>query len=628
MSSTLIDNLSDLEIVETISLDEENLPEYVLDLSFDQKIRLEALEKYFVLNEDNAIELVNRLSGMYQFSGAKILRQFLFAICEVGKVSSFIKLEAAKSLLAFEEATEGSDSEDEEDMAEIKRESDLQITKRNQDRKEEGYKALNIVCEGIENIATPCRIEAVCLLMESEDYKKESDLYFRNIICDQSIDCDFRYKTILSLENKNITDPEFFLKSSCLSFLSDVENMTMYRILSSQYVLQKFEVSETIKDMIEKTLLGFGYDEELDYNLRADAADTLLSLGTEESKNKARDIIYTLGRVEGNNKTIFDNAQNVHTDAIEQSVVEILEFFSTIPLLEVETKVENEEDESKTIMSPIDFRYVFEKIRTILSKRECEKCKNKKEEDYCNIECFNVFDKHRSIYVALNRICIDRVLYSKFNNTLVNILLKVWTYLTDHENEEEMKERLLEELCEMAGTCSTGFASRLVNVISGFGQFNIRISWEEQIVGNFTGRLNALARKITDTDSVYYTSKLEDVVKLWLNANPKIKESVIQNITKSKIITELPDTDLIVQKYLEEYRENKVLICIEDFAMNVLNEMMLPASEFQNRQCFLLFFRTSMLSIREEMYEEFKDHITDTDFDLYFRKSIFSYEGN
>ena len=31
--------------------------------------------------------------------------------------------------------------------------------------------------------------------------------------------------------------------------------------------------------------------------------------------------------------------------------------------------------------------------------------------------------------------------------------------------------------------------------------------------------------------------------------------------------------------------------------------------------------------IREELYEEFKDHITDTDFDLYFRSAISKYES-
>jgi hypothetical protein len=59
-----------------------------------------------------------------------------------------------------------------------------------------------------------------------------------------------------------------------------------------------------------------------------------------------------------------------------------------------------------------------------------------------------------------------------------------------------MKNRLLEELIEMSGTCSSGFASRLVNVISGFGDFNITISWKDQIIANFSGRLNARINNI------------------------------------------------------------------------------------------------------------------------------------
>lgn len=609
MSSTLIENLDNSEFVELTVLDEENLPEYILDLSIDQNVRLEALEKYFLQNEDNTIELVSRLSGMYQFSGAKVIRQYMYSICESCKVSSFLKLEAAKSLLSFNEETEGNNSEDDEEMAEIKRQSDLKIIERNKEREREAYKALNLVCFNMTNMATPCRIEAVCMLMKSLDYRNESYLYFRNIITDQSIDCDYRYKTILSLENKDIIDPEYYLRNVCVDFLQDNGNMKMYRILAAQYLFQNCTISDSVKKMIETTLLGFGYDEDLDYNLRADAADTLLTLASEDVKSKAREIIYSLGRVEGNVKTVFDNAQNVHTDAIEESVSEILEFFSTLDLLKVEG-------------IPIGFEYVSEKIENILSFRECKKCKEKKEDvDYCSEECKKIFKIHKNIRVALNRIYMDRVLYSKFNNTLVNILLKVWTYLSEHENEEEMKERLLEELNEMSGTCSTGFASRLVNVTSGFGQFNVKISWEEQIVANFTGRLNAIARKIMDKDSPYYSSKLEEVVELFLYKHPDIIKE-IRGVDKiDEPIKE------IIKKYLEEDRDNKIFYCVEEFSENVLNEMMIPASEFSNRQNFLLFFRTSMLAIREEMYEEFKGLISDVDFDLYIRKAIYTYEG-
>ena len=46
---------------------------------------------------------------------------------------------------------------------------------------------------------------------------------------------------------------------------------------------------------------------------------------------------------------------------------------------------------------------------------------------------------------------------------------------------------------------------------------------------------------------------------------------------------------------------------------------------FQN---FLKFFRDNMLNIREELYEEFKDYLTDTDFDLYTRRAIIVYTGD
>lgn len=618
MSSTLIDILTnddDLIIISKISLEEDKLQDYILDLSLDQETRLEAFEKFYQKNGEDSIEILSRLSGMYQFSGTKILQNFLYSICMHSIVSSFLKLESAKSLLSFEEATEKIYPKDDKELSNIKTESNEKIIQRNNERKILAYIALNFVCSNLYNLSTPCKIEAVCILMQNTEYKEQSNLYFKNIILDQSISCDYRYKSILSLERKNIIDKDYFITNACLQFLEDIQNMTMYRILSGQYLLQKCSLSETTKNMIEKILLAFAEDTALDYNLRADAADTLLSLASDQTKIKAREIIYLLGRSEGDVKTIFDNAQNVHTTEVENSVLEILEFFSTITLLEIDKQ-------------EITFTYVSDKIEKIMKDRECKTCNTKKEDNYCSEKCSIIFKKHQNISVSLNRIYMDRVLYSKYNNTLSNILLKVWTFLTGHEHEQEMKERLLEELDEMSGLCSTGFVSRLVNVISGFGKFNIRISWEDQIVANFTGRLNALARKITNKDSLYYSTKLDDVIELYLNYNSEIKNDIIESITLSNKLTDKPNMKEIIHKYLQDDRDNKIQNSVENFSENVINEMTISSSSFKDRQSFLLFFRTSMLPIREEMYNEFKDYISDTDFDLFFRKAIYTYEGN
>ncbi|MBS0628539.1 MAG: hypothetical protein JSS09_10080 [Verrucomicrobia bacterium] len=115
----------------------------------------------------------------------------------------------------------------------------------------------------------------------------------------------------------------------------------------------------------------------------------------------------------------------------------------------------------------------------------------------------------------------------------------------------------------MSGTCSSGYASRLINTISGFGDFGIRISWRDQIVSNFTARLNS---KIRDMD----------------------------NIRKSE---------------------------------RILIEMTLETSDYRARKNFLKFLRENLSEIREELYNEFKKHIKDEDFELYFRSAVSMYES-
>ena len=181
----------------------------------------------------------------------------------------------------------------------------------------------------------------------------------------------------------------------------------------------------------------------------------------------------------------------------------------------------------------------------------------------------------------------------------------------------------------MSGTCSSGFATRLINVISGFGQFNIRISYEDQIVANFSGRLNAFARKITDPTSIFRLEKLNEVIELWLNCpeNKEKRDDIESKLNPSGKIEKRPDIKDIINHFLQEDRDVKVEQCIEDFAETVLNEMMMSSSGYAERQNFSLFFRSYVSIIREDLANEFKDLISDTDFDLFFRKSIMIYEG-
>jgi hypothetical protein len=565
---TLIADLqSSVEESKTIIIDrdQESLSELIVDLSLPIETRIQGIEMYFAnFGQEESNEIINRLSMMYTMSGTKILEKYLYAMCMKCKISTFLKITAAKSLCYFNP------------------------------EKELGYKALDTVCKDMEDVATPCQIEAVCLLMLHTTYKKQSLQYFCNIINNLKLDCEYRYKTILSLENKEIPARVYFIKESALLFFKNQNNRTLYRILAGQYLIQKTKIKGKELEQTELTLMSFAQDPDLDYNLRADAADVVLQLGSEENKKTAREIIMMLGRQDGDVKTIFDNAQNVHVDEIEQSILEALEFLSGISM--------------KTLSgvpgtAQITFEYVKKQIEEELEKSKPKEPKRKTKK--YKEEKKNYDEKEDKIKISLNRIYMDRALYSNYNCSLLHILLKIWTYLSTHESCEDMKNRLLEELIDMSGTCSSGFASRLVNVISGYGDFNLTISWRDQIVANFTGRLNARARDIASEEHIQKNGKL-------------------YNFRECNYIG--CDVENDDHRSDDAQHKKKLLNMLEKFQENVLEEMTVNSNEFATRKNFLKFFRKNMLGIRQELYEEFKEHIPDTDFDLYFRAAIATYE--
>ena len=114
----------------------------------------------------------------------------------------------------------------------------------------------------------------------------------------------------------------------------------------------------------------------------------------------------------------------------------------------------------------------------------------------------------------------------------------------------------LEELQEMSGTCSSGYLTRLMNTLTGFDGWILRISWEDQLIGNLNARLRTLLK---DT----------------------------------------PNSDIILEEMVNR--------------------------DMKDRPHFLAFFRKHISTLRETLYTEFKDSISDIDFDYYFRNAFTHY---
>lgn len=181
-----------------------------------------------------------------------------------------------------------------------------------------------------------------------------------------------------------------------------------------------------------------------------------------------------------------------------------------------------------------------------------------------------VADKEKVI-LALYRIDKDWSRHGKHRHRLYDIFQMVVAYVEkyggvekDHD-KKELTKRLLEELEEMSGTCSTGYAIRLLNVLSGYRNFKIRIPPEYALRCKLFHRLNNGIIEITQRD---------------------------------------PERGSII-----------------------MDQMTLPSSHYSQRKEFLEFFRSQLPTLKENLYEEFKEMMTDTDYDFYLRKAIFSYEG-
>lgn len=526
---TNLDDLTNEHVKESLDIidekDIDTLRQKCVDLFLPIQSRIDFLVKFYnyCLTDINYGfgEIISRITGMYLFSKTKNLEDYINHICQTRDIGLSYRIECAKCI------------------------------------DENGYNHINTMLDSekdsVKTVATPIRIDTVLYLMKSDKFKEQSREYFCDIINDSSIEEIYRYRTIQKLESvfeaskttvplrlqrkkkveildKNIQKFIYYAKEACIRFVNNERNTFTYRTLACQYLFEKCNVEDTnCLDFLEKFLMSVADNHHINDDIRADACDVILQYGSDKSRDGARNIIYVLGGGDRVQNNIFKNAQNVHVRSIEESVQKIID------------KLIGYHPRNKTFY---DFNQSRDDIQKLIENEEKE--------------------TKQHIQGALIRIGLDRAVYGTRNVSLSTILSHVWTYIQDSEFKEELEKRLLEELVESNNKCSTGYASRLVNTLSGFDEnMSVTISYEDQIISNLEGRLNARIR-------------------------------LIQN---------------------------------EDYVSNVLNEMTIPVLFFHQRSNFLRFFRENISKIREEMYDEFRHHMTDTDYDFYFRKAIIHYEG-
>ena len=532
--------LDEIKEEATSSLTEETEPRRrAVDLSLPLSARMDALVAYYQSEADQVGELIGSITGMYFFSRIHNLKEYMIAIARERRIPISYRIDTA-----------------------------LQID--DPIRYEIVLSFFADESESLSVIATPVRINTVLFLATEKQYQPDALHYFTEIIHDTTIQIDYRFRIVQSLERRFSNDRATFLyfaRTAATSFLT-LPWLT-YRILASQYLYEMCEPEEEQKLAMEEALLLIAASPDVNEDTRADACDVLLQYASEEGRVSARTALFVLAGGDRVRNNIFRNAQNVHVRSIEESVAKIVD------------KLTIYYPRQGVVYTLQDFDKVKTEILAYFPEEEKgdEKVENDDDDDDDDDDEKKVDETKRdekaendeairrdreSVEGALLRITIDRAVYGHSNMTLASVLVKLWTYIIDSHHSVALHRRLIEELIESNNKCSTGYVSRLVNTLSGFDdEMSVSISYEDQIVANLEGRLNAAIQALSS----------------------------------------------------------------EEVQGSILEEMMVPSRLFHLRGNFLRFFREHISKIREEMYQEFREYMTDLDYDFYFRKAIIHYEG-
>ena len=483
MTTSIEDLVTNIDELNFKNVDEEyqSLKKEILNFENTEEFRLELVEKFYVMYPSQIQDIISSLFFMKTSMDTYLVHHFLEKILyesTVNPINKFVIAEYFNNLTMMEYLYEK------------------------------------------EDLSILFRKKIIHLFLEDDTFFEKGKKYLFDILFNREVDPYERYSFIVDLEDvKNV----HVLKDACLHVLESPLTLNRIAILCCQFMLNKSLYDTETMKMLTDRLLLIAKDEELDIYVRADAVDVLLTVDDKDVVREAILILQQLGTIGLNKFTIYENVQNVHTQSIEKSALEILEKLSQLSLP----------------------TYGVDRIKEILlEKTDDEKTREK-------------------IELAFTRINLDRSYYGTLQYTLRGILSKVYGYISKHDSSEELHIRLIEELSEGFNVCSTGLAFRLVNVLSGFGDFSIRISFEEQIIGNFSAMLNGLIMNIP---------------------NEYVKEDIIMQLS-------------------------------------------IPTEHFEQRKDFLEFLVQNIGKMRESLYVDFKEDVSESDFNEYFKKALIKYQG-
>ncbi len=284
-----------------------------------------------------------------------------------------------------------------------------------------------------------------------------------------------------------------------------------------------------IKTECKNILLLSGYKKDTRNEINNIPTTNITNITNIDITSKLNKVSETRKRILTQRKTIYEDGQNVHTTSINESVHENLK------------NIYNEYNNN------LNNKLLF---LNEISKRITELSKS-----------FNLIKKQK-IIGSFDRILIDTI---NFNNNnlhrtdliLSDILVLVWCKINSKPNIiNELEQRLIEELIEMNGLCSSGHLSRLINILCGFfDDIKLTIDYKDQIKSYIFNFMNKLLLKDEKLTEIIVNEIIEEGIDKKTNLLKLIDSSDLKNILKKEF------SDLEEFKFNDYYNNAIKIYC-------------------------------------------------------------------
>lgn len=319
-----------------------------------------------------------------------------------------------------------------------------------------------------------------------------------NIYKSEFINEDFKYKLFdtIKKDQKILLDIKIKIANIIVCFY--FKNYK-YNLFTCQYLLHNNE--------IKRFQLEFLYNianNSSDELCIADIADFFLSISEgnsavfqkqrvllEEFKTTALNLFdrikWNAGTV---NKNIYNNKQNIHSINVDKSVKP---FFEKLIAIDFDSHIPSNTDDEN----------IHETITEII-----ETCKNV-------IKKYDMSVSIEKIERTIQRFILDNNVYTEKFLSLLHLLFRCYFYIMiTNDRNEELQKRFVEEMEEMADTCSTGHLVRLANIFSGFDT-SMFMDVEEELKACIFHRLTNIINSKPESvkEKIYEDIQSEDFMK-------------------------------------------------------------------------------------------------------------------